>query len=209
MANDHFISQRLQMVKTQLMDRGIRDRKVLEAMRKVPRHLFMPPDTEQYAYEDSPFAIGYKQTISQPFIVAFMTEAANLSHTCRVLEIGTGSGYQTAILSLLCKEVYTIEVVEELGARAKKKLSELACKNVHARVGSGYQGWPEEAPFDAIIVTAAPPELPLALVQQLKVGGKLVIPVGTSEQELLCVTRNVDGITTEHLLPVRFVPMVK
>ena len=208
MAKDNF-PERLQMVETQLIDRGIKDRRVLDAMQKVPRHLFMPINFKQYAYEDAPFPIGYNQTISQPFIVALMSEAANLTPNSRVLEIGTGSGYQAAILSTLCKEVYTIEIVKNLGKEAMKKLAELGYHNVRVRIGSGYEGWPEEAPFDAIIVTAAPPELPMNLVEQLKIGGRLIIPVGISDQELLRITRNKDAIKKEHLLPVKFVPMVK
>ena len=209
MVHEDFISKRLRMVNTQLIGRGLQDQRVLDAMREVPRHLFMPTSAQEYAYEDMPFPIGYNQTISQPYIVAFMTEVAELNPDAKVLEIGTGSAYQAAILSVLCKEVYTVEVIKDLGKKAKEKLKELGYNNVYVRIGSGYQGWPEEAPFDAIIVTAAPEELPMKLVEQLKIGGRLVIPVGTYQQELLRITRNEDGIKKENLLPVRFVPMVE
>jgi len=207
MSDDNFISKRLQMVETQLIDRGIRDQRVLNAMQKVPRHLFMPINFKQYAYEDLPCPIGYNQTISQPFIVAFMIESANLMPNSRVLEIGTGLGYQAAVLSMLCKEVYTIEIIKGLGKAAKKNLAILGYDNVYVRIGNGYEGWPEKAPFDAIIVAAASPELPINLVKQLKVEGRLIIPLGINNQELLCITRNKDGVKKEYLLPVRFVPM--
>ena len=209
MVHDDFIAKRLHMVNTQLIGRGLQDQRVLDAMREVPRHLFMPTAVQEYAYEDMPFPIGYNQTISQPYIVAFMTEVAELKPDAKVLEIGTDSAYQAAILSVLCKKVYTVEVIKDLGEKAKEKLKELGYNNVYVRIGSGYQGWPEEAPFDAIIVTAAPEEVPIKLVEQLKIGGRLVIPVGTYQQKLLRITRNKDGIKKENLLPVRFVPMVE
>jgi len=197
------------MIQDQIMVRGIVNEKVLEAMSLVDRKEFVSQELHKSAYNDSPLPIGYNQTISQPYIVAFMTDAAQLDKTSRVLEIGTGSGYQTAILAELCKEVYTIEVVKPLGQAAKKKLGELEYKNIHIRIGDGYKGWPEKAPFDAIIVTAAPEEIPSILIEQLNEGGKLIIPVGKFNQELMRITRIKDGIKTEKLMPVRFVPMIK
>jgi protein-L-isoaspartate(D-aspartate) O-methyltransferase len=197
------------MIQDQIMVRGIVNEKVLEAMSLADRKEFVSRELQKSAYNDSPLPIGYNQTISQPYIVAFMTEAAQLDKASRVLEIGTGSGYQAAILAELCKEVYTIEVVKSLGQSAKKKLEELGYKNIHVRIGDGYKGWSEEAPFDAIIVTAAPEEIPAILVKQLNERGRLIIPVGKFNQELMRITREKDGIKTEKLMPVRFVPMVK
>lgn len=179
-------------------------------MNTVPRHLFIPENMREYAYEDRPLDIGHLQTISQPFIVAFMTEAVKLNPDAKVLEIGTGSGYQTAILSEICKEIYTIELIKELGEFAKKQFVRIGYTNIHTRIGDGYKGWPEAAPFDVIVVTAAPEQLPLTLIEQLKEGGRLIIPVGISfSQELIRITRTKDGVKKESLLPVRFVPMVK
>ena len=210
MSQDNFLSSRLQMVESQLKARGIKDRRVLEAMQTIPRDLFVPVNMRKYAYEDRPLDIGYSQTISQPYIVAFMTEMAELEPTYRVLEIGTGSGYQTSILSQLCEEVYTIELVKELGIQAKAQLKELGYSNVQALIGDGYNGWPEKAPFDVIIVTAAPKDLPVKLIEQLKEGGRLIIPIGgLFDQELMRITRTKEGIVRESLLSVRFVPMVK
>jgi len=197
------------MIQDQIMVRGIVNEKVLEAMSLADRKEFVSRELQKSAYNDSPLPIGYNQTISQPYIVAFMTEAAQLDKASRVLEIGTGSGYQAAILAELCKKVYTIEVVKSLGQSAEKKLEELGYKNIHVRIGDGYKGWPEEAPFDAIIVTAAPEEIPTILVKQLNEGGRLIIPIGKFNQELMRITRAKDGIKTEKLMPVRFVPMVK
>jgi len=207
--NSNFAFERLQMVQNQLKARGIRNPAVLGLMGKTPRHLFVPEDMRSFAYADSPLDIGYSQTISQPYIVAFMTEAANLTPHSKVLEIGTGSGYQTAILSQLCKEVYTVEIVRELGEQAKAIFTELGYNNIHTRIGDGYKGWPEGAPFDVIIATAAPEELPETLIEQLKEGGKIIVPIGSFIQELMRITRTPDGIIKENLLPVRFVPMVK
>jgi len=210
MNKDNYAFERLQMVESQLKARGIKDPKILEVINKTPRHLFVPENIRKYAYEDQPLDIGYGQTISQPYIVAFMTEAANLEPNAKVLEIGTGSGYQTAILAGLCKEVYTIEFIKELGTQAKKQFMELGYNNVHTRIGDGYKGWPEAAPFDVIIATAAPEELPTELIKQLKESGRLIVPVGgTSSQNLMRITRTKDGIKKEDLLSVRFVPMVK
>lgn len=204
-----FHQRREAMVNTQIVARGVRDRKTLEALRAVPRHLFVPEHLKPYAYQDSPLPIGSGQTISQPYIVAFMTEALELKRSDRVLEIGTGSGYQAAVLGHICAEVYSIELLESLGKEAAERLQRLGYTNIHLRVGDGYRGWPEAAPFDAIIVTAAPPEIPKALLDQLKVGGRLVVPVGTGEQTLIRIRRSRDGYSHQNLLPVRFVPMVR
>lgn len=209
MDKNNYIFERSQMVEAQLKARGINDQKLLMVMQKTPRHLFVPDNMQEYAYEDRPLPIGYNQTISQPYIVALMTEAANLHPDSKVLEIGTGSGYQAAILAELCHEVYTIELVEALGKLAQKCLKNMGYNNVHVKVGDGYKGWPEQAPFDAIIATAAPEDVPQSLLEQLKDGGRLVIPVGSISQELLRITRSKDGFTKESILPVRFVPMVK
>lgn len=197
------------MVIQQLRGRDIHNPRVLEAMRAVPRHLFVPEAQRREAYGDHPLPIGYGQTISQPYIVAFMTQALDVGPADRVLEIGTGSGYQAAVLSRLAETVYTIEIVEPLAARARETLSALGYRNVHVRTGNGYLGWPEHAPFDRIMVTAAPDDVPPALVEQLKVGGLMAIPVGTTHQELRILRRTRTGTETLHTLPVRFVPMVQ
>jgi len=204
---DPWTPKRKVMVDQQLKSRDIRDRHVLQAMGDVPRHLFVPAEHRELAYEDSPLPIGESQTISQPYIVAFMTQAALLKPTDRVLEIGTGSGYQAAILSRLVKEVYTIEIIESLSKQAQKVIGDLKYGNIRFRVGDGYRGWPEAAPFDAILVTAAPDHVPQPLVDQLKAGGRLVLPVGDHWQELLRIVRTEKGTRKETLLPVRFVPM--
>ena len=198
---------RQRMVDEQLAGRDIRDRRVLDAMRAVPRHEFVPSDVRASAYADSPLPIGYGQTISQPYIVAFMTEALQLSPADRVLEIGTGSGYQAAILGVLSKEVYTIEIVEPLAERARQTLAALGHSNIRVRAGNGYLGWPEAAPFDRVMVTAAPDEVPSALVEQLKTGGLMAIPVGKDVQELRVLRKTQTGLETLRTLPVRFVPM--
>jgi protein-L-isoaspartate(D-aspartate) O-methyltransferase len=200
-------AERAQMIERQLTARDIRDARVLEAMRIVPRHLFVPELQRPMAYGDFPLPIGHGQTISQPYIVAFMTQGLDVKPEHRVLEIGTGSGYQAAVLSVLVKEVYTIEIVEPLAERARGTLKELGYANVHVRAGNGYLGWPEHAPFDRIMVTAAPDEVPKALVEQLKVGGIMAIPVGTDLQELRILRRTESGLKTLDTLPVRFVPM--
>ena len=200
-------SERGRMVDEQLAGRDIRDPRVLAAMRKVPRHLFVPETERAAAYQDRPLPIGHDQTISQPYIVAYMTEALDLDASHRVLEIGTGSGYQAAILGELVKDVYTIEIVEPLAARARQTLASLGYANVHVRSGNGYLGWPEQAPFDRIMVTAAPDAVPPALVEQLKVGGLMAIPVGIGDQELRILRRTDSGLETLRTLPVRFVPM--
>jgi len=201
-------SERVRMVEEQLKGRDIRDPRVLSAMLSVPRHLFIPESARGGAYGDFPVPIGHGQTISQPYIVAFMTEALKVGPEHRVLEIGTGSGYQAAVLSVLAKEVFTIEIVDALAKRARATLVELGYRNVDVRSGNGYLGWPEHAPYDRIIVTAAPPEVPPALVEQLKVGGLMAIPVGVGDQELRIMRRSATGMETIATLPVRFVPMV-
>ncbi len=208
LAGDPFLEPRRRLVED-LRRHGIRNETVLAAMLRVPRHRFVPGDIRSLAYEDRPLPIGLDQTISQPYVVAFMTEVVRPSPGDRVLEIGTGSGYQAAILAELVKEVDTIEIIPELAARASTTLRDLGYRNIRTRVGDGYLGWPERAPFDAIVVTAAPPEVPAALVAQLAVGGRMVVPVGTGDQELRLITRHADGTTEKTLIPVRFVPMVK
>lgn len=189
--------------------RNIKDKRVLEAMRQVPRHEFVPPSQRPFSYEDTPLPIGHGQTISQPFIVAFMTEKLAVKPTDRVLEIGTGSGYQAAILAKLAKEVFTIEIVEALGRETGATLQRLGFTNVHTRVGDGYLGWPEAAPFDAIIVTCAPGHVPQPLVEQLKDGGRMIIPVGPEggAQELHVLRKDGGKVRQTAVLPVRFVPM--
>lgn len=196
------------MVDEQIIARGVSDPKVLDAMRKVERHLFVPPALQALAYFDEPLPIGHGQTISQPYIVAYMTEAARIGPGDRVLEIGTGSGYQSAVLAEIAKEVFTVEVVEPLASSAAGCLSGLGYKNINVRFSDGYRGWPEEAPFDAIIITAAPSEIPMEIAGQLKVGGRMVVPVGDFSQELCLITRDEDGFKRKSLLSVRFVPMI-
>lgn len=195
------------MVDEQLAGRGITDQRVLAAMAAVHRHAFVPAAMRPLAYLDSPLPIGYDQTISQPYIVAAMIEQAAIDERARVLEIGTGCGYQTAVLAEIAAEVYSIEIIEPLARQAEAVLRELGHDRVHIRVGDGYQGWPEAAPFDAILVAAAPPEIPEPLVQQLALGGRLIIPVGTADQELRVITRTNTGLVSERLFEVRFVPM--
>lgn len=198
---------RAAMVREQIAARGVADPRVLDAMRKVPRHRYVPPAWRHEAYADHPLPIGEGQTISQPYIVGLMSELLALSGEERVLEIGTGSGYQAAILAELAREVYTIEIVEPLARRAEETLRTEGYAGVRVRAGDGYLGWPEAAPFDAIIVTAAPDHVPRPLVEQLRPGGRLVIPVGDRFQELLLITKTGDGVETRGVIPVRFVPM--
>jgi protein-L-isoaspartate(D-aspartate) O-methyltransferase len=199
--------ERQRMVDEQLRARGIQSSRVLDAMLKVPRHLFVPVAQRSAAYADSPLPIGQGQTISQPYIVAFMTEALDVQPDHRVLEIGTGSGYQAAVLGTLAKEVYTIEIIPTLAGLARELLAHLGFTNVQVRTGNGYLGWPERAPYDRIMVTAAPEEVPPALVQQLKIAGMMAIPVGSTTQELRVLRRTATGMETVTTLPVRFVPM--
>jgi protein-L-isoaspartate(D-aspartate) O-methyltransferase len=206
-ATRNWEGERARMVDDQLRARDITDTRVLDAMRKVPRHLFVPEPQRAQAYGDYPLPIGHDQTISQPYIVAFMTQGLKVEPHHRVLEIGTGSGYQAAILGVLAMEVYTIEIIEPLAASARATLAAQGHTNVHVRHGNGYLGWPEHAPYDRIMVTAAPEEVPPALVQQLRVGGLMAIPVGTFNQELRIMRRTATGLETLETLPVRFVPM--
>jgi protein-L-isoaspartate(D-aspartate) O-methyltransferase len=199
--------ERRRMVSQQLQGRDITSPRVLDAMRTVPRHLFVPEEMRPRSYEDNPLPIGLDQTISQPYIVAFMTQALQLEPGHRVLEIGTGSGYQAAVLGELAGAVYTIEIVAPLAERARATLASLGYRNVEVRTGNGYLGWPEHAPYDRIMVTAAPDEVPPALVQQLKVGGLMAIPVGIGDQELRVLRRTASGTQLLRTLPVRFVPM--
>ncbi len=198
---------RARMVETQITPRGISDPAVLEALLTVPRHLFVPKDARSEAYADHPLAIGESQTISQPYIVALMTELLRLDSTSRVLEIGTGSGYQAAILGELAGEVYTIEIIKPLAKRSEELLDSLGYQNIHVRCGDGYAGWPKQAPFDAIIVTCAPPEVPQPLIEQLADGGRLVVPVGTLWQELVLFEKTEGKLSQSSVIPVRFVPM--
>lgn len=211
-AQDEYARQRHQMVKEHLASRGITDKHTLEAVRSVERHKMVPEEMVPYAYTDQPLPIGNGQTISQPFIVAYMTQAIKPRPGMKVLEIGTGSGYQAAVLAEIVDEVYTIETVEELAERAESTLTDMGYDNIHFRVGDGFYGWEEHAPYDAIIVTAAPEEIPPRLVEQLKEGGRMIIPVGpTSEtQELRLITKRKNGkIRTRNLMPVRFVPFTR
>ena len=201
-------ARRRAMVEGQLRERGIRSQVVLNAMSKVPRHRFVPSHLGDLAYADDPLPIGHGQTISQPYIVALMTELIEPKKGLRVLEIGTGSGYQAAVLAECVGEVDTIEVVAELGRASASLLRELGYRSVHVRIGDGYEGWPERAPYDAIVLTAAPPDrIPEPLLDQLKIGGHLVAPVGREQQDLVRITRTEKGFTREVIAPVRFVPM--
>ena len=195
------------MVDQQLLGRDITDERVLDAMQRVPREEFVPPDQRPFAHEDRPLPIGYRQTISQPYIVAFMTQALRVDPGAKVLEVGTGSGYQAAVLAELAETVYSIEIVPELAQRASETLTRLGYDNIRLREGDGYAGWPEAAPFDAIMVTAAPDHVPQPLVDQLALGGRLIIPVGVDRQMLRVLTRTEDGVTETASLAVRFVPM--
>jgi protein-L-isoaspartate(D-aspartate) O-methyltransferase len=203
-----FARLRDEMVSDQIERRGISDARLLAALRKVPRHEYIPARELISAYADGPLPIGHKQTISQPYIVAYMTDALQLTGAERILEIGTGSGYQTAILAELVDRVFTIEVVEELGRTARERLEETGYDNIVYRIGNGRFGWPEEAPFDGIIVTAAPDDDPVGLSEQLKDGGRLIVPVGHVYQVLKRMTRRGKDVKTETLLDVRFVPLI-
>ena len=196
-----------QMVKYQLRDRGIKDERVLTAMSKVPRDRFVDPSWQDLAYSDRPLPIGHNQTISQPYIVAYMSEAAEISPGDRVLEIGTGCGYQAAVLGELAQEVYSIEIIPQLASSARHILSQLNYQNINVKTGDGYQGWAEHAPYQAIIVTAAPKQIPQPLIDQLAIDGKMVVPVGSWYQEIFVLTKTLDGTVKETTIPVRFVPM--
>jgi protein-L-isoaspartate(D-aspartate) O-methyltransferase len=205
----HYAEQRREMVAHQIRSRGIDNPKVLAAMERVPRHEFVPAIMRYLAYYDRPLPIGHGQTISQPYIVAFMTQALRPQATDKVLEIGTGSGYQAAVLAEIVAQVYTIEIVPALGERARADLARLDYGNVHVRVGDGYEGWPEHAPFDSIIVTCSPEHVPQPLVDQLREGGRMIIPVGTQAggQELYLLQKSGGQVVKRAVLPVRFVPM--
>ncbi len=208
---DPWEAERAAMVRQQIESRGVRHTGVLRAMREVPRHLFVPEKYRALAYQDTPLPIELGQTISQPYIVGLMTELVEPAPHLRVLEIGTGSGYQAAVLARLVRQVYTIEILPELAKTARSRLEHLGFRNVIVREGDGYLGWPEQAPFDRIILTAAPPKIPRALLDQLKPGGKLVAPEGVSQwaQDLVVIEKAADGKLTRRVVaPVRFVPMV-
>jgi protein-L-isoaspartate(D-aspartate) O-methyltransferase len=200
-------TRRLRMVSSQIEARGVKDRTVLEAMRKVPRHLFVPAELQRQAYHDGPLSIGDQQTISQPYIVALMTEELRPAPGMKVLEIGTGSGYQAAVLAECGCHVFSIEILGGLGLQAAEKLRELGYTNVLTTIGDGYDGWKEHAPFDGILVTAAPPSVPGPLLEQLDVGGRLIIPLGRAGQDLVTITRTAKGHEQRSVIPVRFVPM--
>ncbi|NOR11937.1 MAG: protein-L-isoaspartate(D-aspartate) O-methyltransferase [Candidatus Aminicenantes bacterium] len=208
-AKKTYTEERESMVSTQIKSRGIKDVNVLEAMEKVPRHLFVPENMRKLAYNDEPLPIGNGQTISQPYIVAYMTEVLQLSVEEKVLEVGTGSGYQAAVLAEIAKEVFTVEIIDGLSKNAQEVLQEEGYTNIHFRVGDGSYGWEENAPYDAIMVTAAPSEVPKALQDQLKIGGRMIVPVGDAFQELVLIVREKRKFKKKKLLPVRFVPLVK
>lgn len=208
-ATNFFERMRHEMVETQIRARGIKDERVLEAMRKVPRHEFVPTVEKLLAYSDGPLPIGYAQTISQPYIVALMTELLEVKPTDRILEVGTGSGYQAAVLGEIASEVYTIEILGPLYEQAEKRLEKRGYHNVHVRLGDGTKGWPEASPFDKIMVTAAGLKIPEALVQQLKEGGRMIIPVGEKEQVLMVGVKQKGTLVTFESIPVRFVPLVE
>lgn len=207
MTETQFTKLRNEMVKRQILARGVKDTFVINAMKKVPRHFFVLEKDRKFAYSDEARAIGEGQTISQPYIVAFMTEELHVKPGDRVLEIGTGSGYQASILAQIADTVFSIEIIEELAQSAEKRVQGLGYKNIIIKQGDGYLGWPEEAPFDAIIVTAAPSTIPPRLLEQLKVGGRMILPVGKYVQELVVISKNEGGHTMDSILPVRFVPM--
>jgi protein-L-isoaspartate(D-aspartate) O-methyltransferase len=208
-SEDEAAAAQQRMVETQIRARGIHDPLVLAAMARVPRHRFVRAADVDLAHGDHPLDIGLGQTISQPYIVAFMTEALALGRDAKVLEIGTGSGYQTAVLAEIAREVYSIEIVPTHAERASRLLTELGYTNVQVKQGDGHDGWPDRAPFDGIIVTAAPDRLPQSLVDQLAIGRRLVVPVGRGDQDLLVLTRTEDGVREEARLPVRFVPLTR
>jgi protein-L-isoaspartate(D-aspartate) O-methyltransferase len=212
LAEEDYAWKRKNMVERQIIARGVKDKKVLEAMESVPRHLFVPEGYREYSYYDQPLPIGLAQTISQPYIVALMTEMLKAGKDDVILEVGTGSGYQAAVLSEIAKEVYTIELIEELGLQAEERLKSLGYNNVYVKIADGSLGWPEKAPFDAIIVTAAAEKIPDPLIKQLKPGGKMVIPVDSSflGQDLLIVEKDENGkVSIKKTIPVRFVPLIE
>ena len=206
-----FSSHMEAMISNQIVSRGIKDTQLIEAMRKVPRHLFVPENRRDSAYDDRPLPIGEGQTISQPYIVAFMTKALNLSLEDMVLEIGTGSGYQAAILAEIVREVYSIEVIPGLGEAARERLEKMGYKNISVKIGDGYEGWPEKAPFDGVIVTCAPEKIPKSLIDQLAKGGRMIIPVGEKRgiQKLVLIRKDKGMVIKKEVMDVLFVPMVR
>jgi protein-L-isoaspartate(D-aspartate) O-methyltransferase len=204
---DLLFEARREMVHRQIEERGVTDRRLLEAMSEVPRHLFVPEDQRGASYEDRSLPIGNGQTIHQPYLVALMTSLLDLDRGAKVLEIGTGSGYHAAVLSRLARQVFTIEIDPELGRQARRNLAAAGCRNVHLRLGDGYQGWAEEAPFDAIILTTAPPRTPQPLIDQLRIGGRMVVPEGRFIQNLVVITKTEDGYEKRTTIPVKLPPM--
>ena len=207
--DDPFKAPRLQMMNQQIRSRNIVDPRVLNAIATIPRHQFVKPCLADLAYCDRPLPIGYGQTISQPYIVAYMTQAARITPEAIALEIGTGCGYQTALLGNLAKTVYSVERIPELAKQAHKTLHHLGYRHIHIKIGDGYQGWPSHAPYDAIIVTAAPKQIPKTLIEQLAMNGRLVIPVGDWRQTIWVITKTPTGIVKENTIPVQFVPMIE
>ncbi len=206
---EQFEIERKQMVESQIRDRGIQDERVLAAMSQVPRHQFVDSPWKDLAYSDRPLPIGHEQTISQPYIVAYMSEVAEISSKDKVLEIGTGCGYQAAVLGEIAQKVYSIEIIPQLAQRARQTLAQLGYENIQVKTGDGYEGWAEYAPYDAIIVTAAPEKIPQPLIDQLAINGKMVIPVGSWLQKIIVLTKTEDRIIQEKTIPVRFVPMIR
>jgi protein-L-isoaspartate(D-aspartate) O-methyltransferase len=209
MQQDPYADARARMVRTQIEARGVADKRVLAAMATVPRHRFVEPGLASHAYDDRPLPIGHGQTISQPYIVAYMTELLSLTPGARVLDVGTGSGYQAAVAGEIARQVYTIEIVKALADGARTTLADLGYTNISVRHGDGYAGWPDQAPFDGVVVAAAPDHVPPALVAQLAMGARLVLPVGDQHQEIRVITRTVGGHREERLIPVRFVPLTR
>lgn len=203
----YYKNKRNDMVYNQIVPRAINDVKLINALLKIPRHKFVPERKRKYSYSDTPLPIGFNQTISQPFIVALMTQLLSFKEGQKVLEIGTGSGYQTAILSEMGCEVYSIEIVEYLSKKAEKLLKSLGYENIHFKIEDGYSGWKEYSPFDAVIVTAASKKIPNKLVEQLKIGGRMVVPVGDEDQQLILIKKTESEVETKYISPVRFVPM--
>ncbi len=206
---DKYTERRWDMVENQIISREIKNAKVIEAMLKVKRHLFVPDEYVDSAYGDNPIPIESGQTVSQPYMVALMTELLNPSEGKKILEIGAGSGYQTAVLAEIGCDIYTIEIIEDIAIKTRKRLECLGYSNIEFKIGDGYRGWEENAPFEGIIVTAAPPEIPEKLIEQLSIGGKLVLPVGDTNQELLLIEKTNDGITKKRITSVRFVLMTE
>jgi protein-L-isoaspartate(D-aspartate) O-methyltransferase len=206
-AGDRFEAQRKAMVEEQIRQRGITQPEVLTAMGQVPRHMFVPESLQAQAYAHQPISLGNGRTIYQPYVVALMTSLLDLKRGSKVLEVGTGTGYHAAVLSRIARQVYSIEIVQGVANQAAKRLENMGYPNIEIRVGDGYQGWPEKAPFDAILLSAAPPHIPKPLIDQLRVGGKMVVPVGGFFQDLLVITKTADGIEKRTVIPVRLAPM--